>query len=172
MSAPPESSCGTVANGRREPATGRGHGYTGYGMMDWAVYGGLFLSAFLAATVFPAQSELVLAGLHGARLHDPVTLLLVATAGNVLGSVVNWGMGRGIAHFRDHRWFPVRADQVERATGWYRRFGAWSLLLAWAPVIGDPLTLVAGVLRVDLRLFLILVTVGKAARYAVLIAVI
>lgn len=139
-------------------------------MTDIAAYGGLFMTAFLAATIFPAQSELVLAAMHTSAAYDSGLLMLVATLGNVLGSVVNWAVGRYLMHFQDRRWFPIRPAMVDRATRWYQRFGKWSLLLAWMPVIGDPLTLVAGILRVDIRLFLLLVTLGKGARYAALIA--
>ena len=138
-------------------------------MGDVAVYGGLFLTAFVAATLFPAQSELLLAGLTASGSYDVWLLLLVATVGNVLGSALNWALGRYLMHFQDRRWFPVTPRQVEKATGWFQRFGVWSLLFAWLPIVGDPLTLVAGILRVDLRLFLLLVTVGKAGRYAVLV---
>ncbi|PWC33231.1 YqaA family protein [Azospirillum sp. TSO35-2] len=141
-------------------------------MSDLAAYGSLFLVALAAATIFPAQSELLLAGLHASGNHHDGVLVLVATAGNVAGSTANWALGRYLMHFQDRRWFPVSRGLVERATGWYRRFGVWSLLLAWVPVIGDPLTLVAGILRVDLRLFLLLVTIGKAGRYAALIIVV
>ncbi|MCW2237200.1 YqaA family protein [Azospirillum canadense] len=139
-------------------------------MTDIAAYGGLFMTAFLAATIFPAQSELLLAGMHASGAYDHLILLLVATVGNVLGSVVNWAVGRYLMHFQDRRWFPIKPAMVDRATHWYQRFGVWSLLLAWMPVIGDPLTLVAGILRVDFRLFLLLVTLGKGARYAALVA--
>ncbi|MBP2316693.1 YqaA family protein [Azospirillum soli] len=138
-------------------------------MADYAAYSGLFLTAFLAATIFPAQSELLLAGMHASGAYNHWALLVVATVGNVLGSTANWALGRYLMHFQDRRWFPIKPAMVDRATGWYQRFGVWSLLLAWMPVIGDPLTLVAGILRVDLRLFLLLVTLGKAARYAALV---
>lgn len=138
-------------------------------MPDVAAYAGLFFVALAAATIFPAQSELLLAGLHASGRYDDGLLILVATAGNVAGSAANWALGRYLMHFQDRRWFPVSRSLVERATLWYQRFGVWSLLLAWVPVIGDPLTLVAGILRVDLRLFLLLVTLGKAARYIILI---
>ncbi|NUB03991.1 DedA family protein [Azospirillum melinis] len=138
-------------------------------MGDVAAYGSLFLVALVAATIFPAQSELLLAGLHASGNYHDGLLVLVATTGNVAGSTINWALGRYLMHFQDRRWFPVSRPLVERATGWYQRFGVWSLLLAWVPVIGDPLTLVAGILRVDLRLFLLLVTVGKLGRYVVLI---
>lgn len=141
-------------------------------MTDVAAYAGLFLVALAAATIFPAQSELLLAGLHSSGRYDDRLLILVATAGNVAGSTANWALGRYLMHFQDRRWFPVPRALTERATGWYQRFGVWSLLLAWMPVIGDPLTLVAGILRVDLRLFLLLVTIGKAGRYVALIVMI
>ena len=139
-------------------------------MTDVAAYGGLFLTALLAATVFPAQSEILLAGMQISGRYDALILLLTATAGNVLGSACNWALGRYLMHFQDRRWFPIRPALVERATGGSNRFGLWSLLLAWMPFIGDPLTLVAGILRVDFRIFLLLVTIGKAARYALLLA--
>ncbi|CAO3405110.1 probable membrane protein YPO3302 [Azospirillum palustre] len=141
-------------------------------MGDVAAYGSLFLVALVAATIFPAQSELLLAGLHASGNYHDGLLILVATVGNVAGSTINWALGRYLMHIQDRRWFPVSRPLVERATGWYQRFGVWSLLLAWVPVIGDPLTLVAGILRVDLRLFLLLVTVGKLGRYVVLIVAI
>ena len=127
---------------------------------------GLFLSAFLAATLLPGSSEAALVALLVLGRSDPVLLVAVATAGNVLGSVVNWAIGRFFAQFSDRRWFPVSAAAFERATAWYGRFGVWSLLLSWVPVIGDPLTVAAGVLRVGLWRFVVLVTLGKAARYA------
>lgn len=131
-----------------------------------ALYGGLFLSAFLSATLFPGQSEALLAGLVVAG-HPPWWLIVVASAGNVLGSVFNWGIGRGIERFRDRRWFPATPAMLERAQRWYARYGKWSLLLSWAPVIGDPLTLVAGVMRERFGIFLLLVTLAKAGRYLV-----
>ncbi len=136
-----------------------------------AAYLALFLAAFLAATIVPAQSEAVLVGLILADKQPLLLLLLVATAGNVLGSVVNWLLGRFIEHFRDRPWFPVSQDKLARAEAWYRRFGVWSLLLSWVPIIGDPLTVVAGVLRTPFLTFLALVTLAKAGRYIVLAVV-
>jgi membrane protein YqaA with SNARE-associated domain len=140
-------------------------------MDDLAVYGGLFVTALLAATVLPAQSEAVLGYLDATGAHDARVLLLVATTGNVLGSVVNWVMGRYLVHFKERRWFPIKPAHIDRATAWFNRWGLWSLLLAWAPFIGDPLTFVAGILRVGFWPFLLLVAAGKAARYAVVLAV-
>nr|WP_210314901.1 YqaA family protein [Rhizobium sp. AQ_MP] len=129
------------------------------------------MAAFLAATIVPAQSEAVLVGLILAQDQPVMLLLLVATAGNVLGSVVNWLLGRFIEHFRDRPWFPVPPAKLARAEAWYRRFGIWSLLLSWVPIIGDPLTVIAGVLRTPFLTFLLLVTVAKAGRYLALAAI-
>ena len=125
---------------------------------------GLFISAFLSATVLPMGSEGVLASLllgGGA----PVILVVTATAGNVLGSLVNYAMG----YWANQGWLKRQKPGImARAEQRFRRHGRWSLLLAWVPIIGDPLTLIAGVLRVNLLWFLALVTVGKALRYIVL----
>ncbi len=139
---------------------------------DLAAFGGLFLTALAAATVLPLQSEALLAGLLLAGAHSPAALILVATAGNVLGSVVNWLLGRGIDRFRDRKWFPVKPAVLERAVARYRRYGRWSLLLSWVPVIGDPLTVVAGVLREPLWSFVPIVTAAKAGRYLALSGVV
>jgi membrane protein YqaA with SNARE-associated domain len=140
-------------------------------MPDLAAYAGLFLAALVAATLLPAQSEVALAALLVAGEQPAAALLAVASVGNVAGSVVNWALGRGVARWRDRRWFPVRAEALARAEGWYRRWGRWSLLLSWMPLIGDPLTVAAGVLRENLIVFLALVTVAKVARYLVVAAV-
>ena len=131
----------------------------------------LFAVAFAAATIFPAQSEAALVVLLVLGEQSPVVLVAVATLGNVLGSVTNWLLGRWVEHYRDRSWFPVSARSLDRATGWYRRWGRWSLLLSWAPISGDALTVAAGILREQLWSFLLLVTVAKAARYIVLAAV-
>lgn len=135
-----------------------------------AIYGSLFISAFLAATILPVSSEVVLAGLVAAGRGDPLLLLAVATVGNTLGSVVNWILGRGIDTLQSRRWFPVTPGQYEQASRMFRRFGAWTLLFAWLPVVGDAFTIAAGVARVNLGVFVALVALGKAARYAAIIA--
>ncbi|WP_027054126.1 YqaA family protein [Mesorhizobium erdmanii] len=134
------------------------------------LYGALFINAFLAATILPVSSEAVLAGLVVSGRGDPALLLAVATIGNTLGSVVNWVLGRGIDSFRNKRWFPVTSDRYEQACRTFRCFGEWILLFAWLPVVGDALTLAAGAARVNLGVFVALVAIGKAARYAVIIA--
>ncbi len=129
-------------------------------------YLGLFFSALLAATILPFSSEAVLAALYAFDRYDAVLLWLVASAGNTLGGLVNWVLGRFCLHWQDRRWFPVAAETLERAQRWFGRYGVWSLLFAWLPVVGDPLTFAAGVLRVNVWVFLVLAGVGKAARYA------
>ena len=133
---------------------------------------GLFLTALLAATVLPAQSEFLLAGLHLTGRHDRFVLVAVATAGNVLGSVINWVLGRYLIRFQDRRWFPIKGRALERATRFYQRWGVWTLLLAWMPIIGDPLTLVAGIFQTPLRVFVPLVAAGKLARYLGIVIVV
>jgi membrane protein YqaA with SNARE-associated domain len=133
----------------------------------FAAYAGLFLSGLIAATILPAQSEGVLAALLVQGVYKPWALLAIASAGNVLGSVLNWGLGRGLLQFQSYPWFPVTPARLSSATNWYRRFGRWSLLASWMPVIGDPLTLAAGVLREPFWSFLAIVTLAKVARYLI-----
>ena len=124
----------------------------------------------MAATLLPGSSEALLAGLLAAGKGEPWLLFVVATVGNTLGSVINWLLGRAIERFRDRRWFPVSAAQYESASRTFKRYGTWSLLFAWLPFVGDPLTVVAGALRVPFLPFVILVAIGKAARYAAIVA--
>ena len=137
-------------------------------MTDLAAYAGLFLAAFLAATLIPAQSGSVLGGLVVLGQQPAYALVAVASLGNILGSMLNWLIGRGVERFRGRKWFPASQAQLDRAQQRYQRFGYWSLLLAWVPVIGDPLTLVAGIMREPLWRFLILVSIGKMGRYIAL----
>lgn len=131
-------------------------------------YGSLFFSGLLAATLFPASSEvLLLTLLHQGYL--AVLLWLVATSGNTAGSCINWYLGWRIQHFQHKKWFPVSQNQLQKAQARFQRYGHWSLLFSWLPIIGDPLTLIAGLSKVRFGWFLLLVASGKGARYAVLI---
>lgn len=141
------------------------------GMTDLSIYGGLFLSAFLAATLVPGSSETLLTGLLVAGNGEPWLLLAVASTGNVLGSVVNWVCGRFLSAFLGRWWFPVSPRRYDQAVGWYGRYGLWSLLFAWVPIVGDPLTVIAGALRTSLLPFVILVAIGKVARYLFVAAI-
>jgi len=131
-------------------------------------YTGLFLSAFLAATLVPAYSEILFAGLVAAG-YDPLALWLWASAGNTLGSAVNWGLGRYLLHFQDRRWFPFKEKNLETTQRWFQKFGVWSLLMAWMPIGGDALTFVAGIMRVRFGVFIVLTGMGKATRYGILL---
>ena len=97
-------------------------------------------------------------------------LVLVASLGNILGAVVNWYIGRCVDRFKDRKWFPASAAQLDNAAMWYQRYGRWSLLLSWVPFIGDPITVVAGILRTPLLSFLLIVGFAKTARYVVIAA--
>ena len=134
-------------------------------------YLGLFLVAFLAATILPAYSEVLFAGLIAAG-YNPLALWGSATAGNTLGAAVNWLLGRYLLHFQDRSWFPFKPGSLGRAQRWFQRYGVWSLLMAWAPVGGDALTFIAGLMRVRLDLFLLLTAIGKGARYAIVLGLV
>ncbi|HQS98358.1 MAG TPA: YqaA family protein [Novosphingobium sp.] len=115
--------------------------------------------------MLPAQSELLLAAMLMSGRYDASALLIAATLGNVAGSTVNWGIGRFLEAQRDARWFPIPRAALDRAERWYGQWGSWSLFLSWVPVIGDPLTLVAGILRTPFWKFVAVVTLAKAGRY-------
>lgn len=138
-------------------------------MADLAVYGGLFAAALLAATIIPAQSEALLAGLVLSGKYNVALLLAVASLGNVLGSCINWLLGRGIERFRHQRWFPASPEALAKAQGLYSRWGYWSLLLSWVPIIGDPITVIAGILREPFWRFLLIVAIAKIGRYLAIV---
>lgn len=131
-------------------------------------YLALFASALVAATILPMQSEAVLVALLLSASHCVFLLVCVATVGNVLGSVINWYLGRYLLNFQEKRWFPSSRSQLDRAQNWYARYGRWSLLGSWLPIIGDPLTVVAGLMRAPLPSFVVLVTIAKGGRYILL----
>jgi len=131
---------------------------------------GLFVASFLAATLLPAQSEFGLAVLAARFPDQALFFLAVASLGNTLGSGVNWALGRALLRFQNKRWFPFKPSQIKAAQMRYSRFGYFSLLLSWLPIIGDPLTLIAGVMREPLWRFFLLVGFAKTARYAVVLA--
>ncbi|PTS85257.1 hypothetical protein DBR00_05555 [Pseudomonas sp. HMWF032] len=137
-------------------------------MLSLSAYLGLFASALGAATLLPLQSESVLVALLLSTAYSPWALLAVASVGNIIGSLLNWLLGRYLEHFRQRRWFPVSDTRLQQAQHWYARYGRWSLLLSWLPIIGDPLTLIAGVMRERLWIFLLIVSLAKTGRYAAL----
>ncbi len=133
-------------------------------------YTSLFLSAFIAATLLPFSSEAVLLGLIVAGGVDVPTLWIVATAGNTLGAMVNWVLGKWCLHWRDRRWFPFSNNDLAKAQRWFEHWGVWSLLLSWVPIIGDPITFAAGFLRIRFPVFFTLVLFAKGGRYLVVVA--
>ncbi len=130
---------------------------------------GLFLLSFSAATLLPGGSEAALVGLVALSTHSTVTLLIIASIGNTLGSVLNYALGRLALQYQDHKWFPISKADLARAQGWFTRWGQGSLLLAWAPIIGDPLTFAAGVMRMHFGHFIALVALSKTLRYMVVL---
>jgi membrane protein YqaA with SNARE-associated domain len=132
------------------------------------IYLSLFGISFLAATILPFSSELTLAGLISTSNYDNLSLLIFASFGNVLGSVFNWGLGFYARNLTIKKWFPFKETQIERSSKWFSKFGKWSLLFAWVPIVGDPLTFVAGLLRVRFLDFIILVAIGKVSRYLII----
>ena len=129
-------------------------------------YSILFLSAFGAATIVPFYSEIAYIGMLEQGF-APIWVWLVATAGNSLGAAVNWILGRFLTRFETRRWFPFKPDSLHRGQAWFQKYGVWSLLFAWLPIVGDALTFIAGMMRVRFELFFILTAIGKGARYAV-----
>jgi len=132
----------------------------------------VFLSALVAATILPAQSEAILV-YHLTQQPDQVILLVaVASLGNVLGSVINWVLGRFLRRFQHHRWFPASPEKLDQAQRMYDKFGRFSLLLSWVPIIGDPITIVAGIMREPLIRFVVWVSFAKAGRYIFLATIV
>ena len=129
----------------------------------------LFIISLLAATILPLSSEIVLTTMLLTNLFEKNILLIVASSGNILGSIFNWYLGKKITIFQDRKWFPVSPEQLNKSQKYFQKYGIWSLLLAWVPVIGDPLTLLAGVLKVRFSIFFILVSISKISRYIFII---
>ena len=137
--------------------------------MTASVLFGVFSAAFLSATLLVGISEAALLAAASLPQAPLFLLLLAATLGNVFGAVVNYALGRFLTRFEDRRWFPVSPANRQKAERLFARFGRPVLLFSWLPVIGDPLTLAAGLLRTPFPIFLVFVTIGKAARYAVML---
>lgn len=129
----------------------------------------LFWVALASATLLPGGSEVWLARLW--CLGEPaIGLWIVATTGNTLGSLINVAMGRYARQFQHRRWFPASPASLARAERWYHRFGEYSLLISWAPIIGDPLTVLAGVFKLPWWRALLWIVLAKGARYALVLA--
>lgn len=140
-------------------------------------YLSLFVSAFLAATLLPLSSEVFLITLILSGKYNLIWLWFWATLGNVTGSMINWILGCYFFHLQLQNkmrfplfpLFPFSKNEIDKARALFLKWGVWTLLLAWLPVIGDPLTFIAGIFRTPFLLFIILVLLGKGTRYFVVI---
>ncbi len=131
------------------------------------VYLTLFTVAFISATLLPMGSEALLL-YDVSQNYSLVILWSVATVGNSLGSMVNYWLGlKGETYLEEKG--HLSAKKMEKARGFFDTYGGWTLLLSWAPVIGDPLTFIAGVLRYKFKRFAMIVAVAKGTRYAIVI---
>lgn len=136
---------------------------------DWLNQPGylsLFFMSMLASTLLPLGSEWLLVMMLAGG-YDPLPAVAVATAGNYLGAVVTYLIGIWGGIWLIETVLRVSPPQLERARSYYSRFGVYSLLFSWLPVVGDPLCLAGGMLRVNFGLFTLLVATGKLIRYAV-----
>ncbi|MDM8567805.1 YqaA family protein [Candidatus Halobeggiatoa sp. HSG11] len=129
----------------------------------------LFISAFLSATILPFSSEIILTSLVLSGEYNLLILWVSATVGNVIGAIINWWLGRYVIIFQEKKWFPFKQKELNKAREIFLKYGLWTLLFAWLPIIGDPLTFIAGVFRVPIGIFTMLVLLGKGLRYAVVI---
>ena len=129
----------------------------------------LLLFSFLAATFLPFSSEVILTSMYLSKNFNIFILLIVASTGNISGSLFNWYLGKKILIFKDKKWFPISDDKLKKSEKFFQKYGVWSLLFAWVPIIGDPLTMIAGVLRIKLIVFLIFVSISKISRYIFII---
>ena len=134
-------------------------------MITTQIYIGLFLSSFLSATILPGQSEIALTSLIILNNHSISFLVSIASLGNVLGSLFNWFIGCKLERFKKKKWFPVTDLQLKKASNWYHKYGKWTLLLSWVPFVGDPITIVAGIFRVPIMYFILIVSFAKTMRY-------
>ena len=128
-------------------------------------YLSLFTISFLAATILPFSSELMLASMLSIENYNKTLLITFSSLGNILGSVFNWVLGFYFIKLQNKKWFPFNQEQISKSSQWFEKYGKWSLLFAWVPIIGDPLTFVAGTMKTKFFIFLILVGIGKISRY-------
>ena len=128
-------------------------------------YLSLFTISFLAATILPFSSELMLASMLSIENYNRTLLITFSSLGNILGSVFNWVLGFYFIKLQNKKWFPFNQEQISKSSQWFEKYGKWSLLFAWVPIIGDPLTFVAGTMKTKFFIFLILVGIGKISRY-------
>ena len=140
-------------------------------MNSLEAYSSLFISSFLSSTILPGHSEITLTTLILLEKYSQFLLIFFASFGNILGSVINWYLGFYITKFVNKSWFPLKKEQLDNAALWYLKYGKWSLFFSWVPIIGDPLTIVAGIFRVPLVIFITIVSISKVLRYILVVYV-
>ena len=136
-------------------------------MNEIEVFITLFISSFISSTILPGHSEITLTAFIFLNKYPIINLIFIASLGNILGSILNWYLGFHFVKFKEKKWFPINKRQLEKASLWFLNYGKWSLFLSWVPFVGDPLTVVAGVLRVPIITFLIIVSISKILRYVI-----
>jgi len=134
-------------------------------MSSIEVYIILFTSSFASSTILPGHSEITLTALITQKKYEVFYLVFFASLGNISGSVLNWYLGLYFLKFKNKKWFPFKENHINKVSKSFLKYGKWSLLLSWVPFIGDVLTLVAGMFRVPLHQFIIIVSVAKIGRY-------
>ena len=134
-------------------------------MSSIEVYIILFTSSFASSTILPGHSEITLTTLITQKKYEIFYLVIFASLGNISGSVLNWYLGLYFLKFKNKKWFPFKENNINKVSKSFLKYGKWSLLLSWVPFIGDALTLVAGMFRVPLHQFIIIVSVAKIGRY-------
>ena len=129
------------------------------------VYASLFISSFLSSTILPGHSEIILTAFIFLKKYPIIDLIFFASIGNILGSILNWCIGYFLTNLKDRKWFPINKSQLTRASSWFLKYGKWTLFLSWVPIIGDPLTIIAGIFRVPINIFICIVSLAKTMRY-------
>ena len=129
------------------------------------VYASLFISSFLSSTILPGHSELILTTFIFFKKYPIIDLIFFASIGNILGSILNWCIGYYFTSLKNRKWFPINKSQLTRASSWFLKYGKWTLCLSWVPLIGDPLTIIAGIFRVPIYTFILIVSLAKTMRY-------
>ena len=132
------------------------------------VYLTIFFLSFLSATILPFSSEIGLASLLALDTYNNILLLIFASCGNILGSCINWLLGNYSRRFENKKWFPFNKKNLFKASNWFEKYGKWSLLLSWMPVVGDPITFIAGTMKTKFKTFILLVSISKISRYLVI----
>ena len=129
------------------------------------VYASLFISSFLSSTILPGHSEIILTAFIFLKKYPIIDLIFFASIGNILGSILNWCIGYFLTNLKDRKWFPINKSQLTRASSWFLKYGKWTLFLSWVPIIGDPLTIIAGIFRVPINIFICIISLAKTMRY-------